>query len=91
MQAVRLMSWVRPKPKPASKLESVKWEEEKPTGPPWKNLKALTREKKVCPPSPNPSLVCCCETQTQLCIGAGLKLKGVSRQSCDAMSKGMTR
>ncbi|KAL3136380.1 hypothetical protein ABBQ38_005637 [Trebouxia sp. C0009 RCD-2024] len=44
--AVRRMSWVRPKPKPASKLESVKWEEEKPTGPPWKDLKALTREKK---------------------------------------------
>ena len=47
LQAVRRMAWVRPKPKPVDKLESVKWEDEKQTGPPWKNLKALTREKKV--------------------------------------------
>lgn len=47
LQAVRRMAWVRPKPKPADKLESVKWEDEKPSGYPWKNLKALTREKKV--------------------------------------------
>lgn len=47
MQAVRRMAWVRPKPEPADKLESVQWEDEKPSGYPWKNLKALTREKKV--------------------------------------------
>lgn len=41
------MAWVRPKPKPADKLESVQWEDEKQTAPPWKNLKAFTREKKV--------------------------------------------
>ena len=47
IQAVRRMPWVHPKPAPASKLQSVNWEEEKQTGPPWKHMKALTREKKV--------------------------------------------
>lgn len=42
------MTWVMPKPTPSEKLESVGWEEEQHTGPPWKHLQALNkREKKV--------------------------------------------
>ncbi len=47
-QVVSMMSWVRPRPTPAQKLESVKWDEEEQTGPPWKHMKALSvHEKKV--------------------------------------------
>ncbi len=43
------MSWVMPKPTPSEKLESVGWEGEGRTGPPWKQLRALNKgEKRVC-------------------------------------------
>ena len=47
LQAVRRMPWVRPQSKPVDKLESVKWQDEKQTGPPWRDLKAFTRDRKV--------------------------------------------
>ena len=65
---VRRLAWVRPKPKPAGKLESVKWEDEKQTGYPWKNLKALTREKKVWLKhmSPKKGFYACAHTRPEL-------------------------
>ena len=57
------MAWVRPEPKPADKLESVKWEEDKRSGPPWKQLKALTREKKVQLQDLSPRIDCFAKTR----------------------------
>ncbi len=48
------MSWVMPKPTPSEKLESVGWEGEERTGPPWKHLRALNKsEKRVCTKLPD--------------------------------------
>lgn len=41
-----MMTWVMPKPTPSEKLESVGWEEEQHTGPPWKHLQALNKREK---------------------------------------------
>jgi len=40
------MSWVTPKPTRSEKLESVGWEGEERTGPPWKHLRALNKSEK---------------------------------------------
>ncbi|KAL0033104.1 hypothetical protein WJX79_003531 [Trebouxia sp. C0005] len=45
-EVIGLMSWVMPKPTCSEKLESVGWEGEERTGPPWKHLRALNKSEK---------------------------------------------
>lgn len=45
-EVIGLMSWVMRKPTASEKLESVGWEEEERTAPPWKHLRALNKSEK---------------------------------------------